>query len=94
MSLWFKPAVFKLKKGFPAIIMECPFILYNWLEREKQDFLGLRFWMFREQVGGKCEEISLFGVCCCSGWSDDATHMSALLITGLSSALRRIAIIE
>jgi len=21
-----------------------------------------------EQVGGQCEEISFFGVCCCSGW--------------------------
>ena len=47
MSLWFKPAVFKLKKGIPAIIMECPFVLYNWLEREKQDFIGMRFFRFR-----------------------------------------------
>jgi len=40
MSLWFKPAVFELKKGIPAIIMECPFCFekLNWLEREKQDF--------------------------------------------------------
>jgi hypothetical protein len=39
MSLWFKPAVFKLKKGIPAIIMECPFVFYNWLEREKNKIL-------------------------------------------------------
>ena len=47
MSLWFKPAVFKLKKGIPAIMMECPFVFYNWKEREKQDFIGLRFCRFR-----------------------------------------------
>ena len=39
MSLWFKPAVFKLKKGIPAIMMECPFVFYNWKEREKQSFI-------------------------------------------------------
>jgi hypothetical protein len=47
MSLWFKSVVFKLKKGIPAIIMECPFVFYNRLEREKQDFIELRFWMYR-----------------------------------------------
>jgi hypothetical protein len=47
MSLWFKPAVFKLKKGIPAIMIECPFVSYNWKEREKQDFIGLRFCKFR-----------------------------------------------
>jgi len=39
MSLWFKSAVFKLKKGIPAIIMECPFVFNNWLEREKNKIL-------------------------------------------------------
>ena len=64
MSLWFKPVVFKLKKGIPAIIMECPFVFYNRLEREKQDFIGLRLWMFRvEQVDRQSEEMSWFGVC-------------------------------
>ena len=29
MSLWFKAAVFKLKKGVPAILMECPLILFG-----------------------------------------------------------------
>jgi outer membrane protein OmpA-like peptidoglycan-associated protein len=27
MSLWFKPAVFKIKKGISAILMECPSVL-------------------------------------------------------------------
>jgi hypothetical protein len=64
MSLWFKPAVFKLKKGIPAIIMECPYVFYNWLKREKQDFIGLCLWMSRvNKFDGQSEEISWFGVC-------------------------------
>ena len=29
MSLWFKPALFKLKKGIPAIIVECLLSLFG-----------------------------------------------------------------
>ena len=47
MSRWFEPPVFKLKKGIPEVIMECPFVFHNWLEREKQDFIELKFWVFR-----------------------------------------------
>jgi hypothetical protein len=63
MSLSFKAVVFKLKKGIPAIIMECPFVFYNRLERETRfsriEVLDVQ----GEQVDGQYEKISWFGVC-------------------------------
>ena len=64
MSLWFKPAVFKLTKGIPAIMMECPFVFYNWLERETRFYRIEVLDVRGEQVDGQSEEISWFGVCC------------------------------
>ncbi len=38
MSLWFKPAVFKLKKGIPAIIVGRPFLFcITQLVKEKDE---------------------------------------------------------
>jgi hypothetical protein len=44
--------------------MECPFVLYNWLERKKQDFIGLRFWRLGvEQVDGQSEgDVMVWGM--------------------------------
>ena len=64
MSLWFKPAVFKLKKGIPAIMMECPFVFYNpAIERETRFHRIEVLDVQGEQVDGQYEKISWFGVC-------------------------------
>ena len=63
MSPWFKPDVFKLKKGIPAIIMECPIVFYNRIERETRFYRIEVLDVQGEQVDGQYEKISWFGVC-------------------------------
>ena len=57
-------AVFKFKKGIPAILMECPFVLYSCLERKTRFYRVEVLEVQGEHVDGQSEESSWFGVCC------------------------------